>query len=76
MSLCKDIKVCGGRSLHDRLARGTQWGLGQSAMLTATKQQISKGITAVGVFVLVGCISESLMPSSHGNSLKMVTAGK
>jgi hypothetical protein len=45
-------------------------------MLPATKKEISKGISAVGVFILVGCISESFMPCSHGNSLKMVTAGK
>ena len=75
IALCEHIKVGVGAGLAHGSATELV-GAGHAVVLAASQHQVAEAVANVGVFVFVGCISESFMPCSHSNSLKMITAGK
>lgn len=59
--LSKDVEVCGCGGLLDELTADPKRGLGHPAVFAASQQQVAEGIANVGVFVLVGRVSEPFL---------------
>ena len=70
VKFCVDYGLCGKRPSLPGVR------LGHALMLSAAKQQVAKGVAYVGVFILIGAVSESLLPSAHGNTLEVIPASQ
>jgi hypothetical protein len=74
--LGKDVEVRAGYGLLDKMTVGTHGILSHSAVFTPAQQQIAKGIANVGVFVLVGGVSEPFLPCADSYALEVVAASQ